>query len=402
MKPSKKIPPSEWMLERQSHNIMSALNNASDKPLALFVGGCVRDILLGKKSSDIDIATKHTPDIVQKICEAEGFKVIPTGIEHGTLTVVVKDKVFEITTLRKDVETDGRRAIVAFSDSWQEDAERRDFTINTLLLDIEGNVYDPTEQGLRDLEKRHIMFVGNPEQRIQEDYLRILRFFRFHAYYGEGMPDNKALEACQKHADKIPSLSKERISQEFYKILLSEYSPDALELMVENNILQGILSEKSGDFDHLSQEQHKYNAKHLSALLFVVLGSDFSFIEDVAESYLVFTNQQKKFFKAYDQAISDFDRDQDIEKLIYYHGKECAQQVILLKYQESKVKETLQVIESYDIPVFPINGEDAVSLGIPQNKEMGEALKNTEKWWVSKRFQPTRNDLLDYLKALFR
>ena len=228
---AKTIPAQPWMISPAARRIMRILNGGAAEPLALFVGGCVRNALAGEAVTDIDIATRLTPPEVMERCAAADIRAIPTGIDHGTVTAVVDGAPFEITTLRRDVETDGRHAVVAFSQDWREDAQRRDFTMNTLLADSGGHVYDPTGQGISDLAAGRVVFVGDPAQRIAEDYLRILRFFRFHARYGKGAPDAAALAACAAAADRIATLSRERISQEFFRILAAENPAPILRLM---------------------------------------------------------------------------------------------------------------------------------------------------------------------------
>lgn len=200
---------------------MAALTKAGGEGAARFVGGCVRDTLLGRdtREPDLDIATRLTPDQVMESLAAQGLRVEPTGLDHGTVTAVAFGRPFEITTLRKDVETDGRRAVVAFTSDWAEDAARRDFTMNALYADPDGRVHDPTGQGLADAVAGRVIFVGDPDTRIREDYLRILRFFRFLAHYGEGAPDPAALEACSRHAGQLARLSAERIAKEVLKLL---------------------------------------------------------------------------------------------------------------------------------------------------------------------------------------
>jgi len=267
MKPIKTTEPAQWMIADQTQAIMNALNAEAQN--ALFVGGCVRNLLLDEPVDDIDIATKHTPQQVQEILNAKTIKTIPTGIDHGTITAIIDDHKFEITTLRKDVETDGRRAVVAFSKEWSEDAERRDFTINTLLADTNGNIFDPTGQGISDLENRKIIFVGTPDQRIREDYLRILRFFRFHALYGAGEPDTAALKSCKTHADQIKTLSRERVTQEFFKILASKHPDSIFGIMFENNVLKEFSDVDLELLKHLSTFQDRYGLTALSGRLWI-------------------------------------------------------------------------------------------------------------------------------------
>ena len=235
MKADLTLPPPPWMQDDATQKVMHILNNAvgdsQDSPQALFVGGSVRNWLLKQSVEDIDIATKLVPKEVVEKLKAGNIKVIPTGIDHGTVTAVIEGKHFEITTLRHDVETDGRHAKVGFTQSWLEDAKRRDFTMNTLLADIEGNIYDPLGCGVEDAKAGHVVFVGDASVRIKEDYLRILRFFRFHAYYGRGDMDVAALEACRGAADNISTLSRERITQELLKILSVEDPTEILSVM---------------------------------------------------------------------------------------------------------------------------------------------------------------------------
>ncbi|SIS88451.1 CCA tRNA nucleotidyltransferase [Paracoccus saliphilus] len=206
---------------------------------AYLVGGAVRNALLGQPVDDIDIATDARPEDVQRLARSAGLKPVPTGIEHGTVTVVSDGRGFEVTTFRRDVETDGRRAVVAFSDSLDEDAKRRDFTMNALYADRSGAVIDPVG-GLPDLETRRLRFVGNPEQRIREDYLRILRFFRFHAWYGRDA-DPQAVAACAGLKDGLRQIARERIGSEMKKLLAAPNPVASVLLMAETGILPQIL-----------------------------------------------------------------------------------------------------------------------------------------------------------------
>lgn len=207
---------------------------------ALVVGGAVRNALLGEKVEDIDIATALRPERVMELASAAGLKVVPTGIEHGTVTVVAAGEGFEVTTFRRDVETDGRRAVVEFSDRLEEDAARRDFTINALYAGADGAVIDPVG-GLDDLAARRLRFVGDPAQRIAEDYLRILRFFRFHARYGRGAPDDAALAACAAGAEGLARISRERIGAEMRKLLSAPDPVEAVRLMQRTGVLAQVL-----------------------------------------------------------------------------------------------------------------------------------------------------------------
>ena len=208
-----------------------------------FVGGAVRDLLIGEEHSDLDLATTHSPQEVVRRLEARGIKAVPTGIEHGTITAVSSGTVVEVTTLRSDVSTDGRRATVAFTDDWQQDAARRDFTINALYADpFSGELFDYFG-GLDDLKSRTVRFIGEPLQRIAEDHLRILRYFRFHARYGHGDPDAQALEACTARANDLMALSRERIADELLKLFALEDPTPTVRLMLDRGLFVPVVPE---------------------------------------------------------------------------------------------------------------------------------------------------------------
>jgi poly(A) polymerase len=230
----------DWLTQAGTQSLCAALEGAGYR--ALFVGGCVRNALLGEPVADVDIATGATPENVTNIAESAGFKVVPTGFDHGTVTVIASGKPHEVTTFRRDVETDGRRAVVAFSTDITEDAARRDFTMNALYADRHGTVIDPLH-GLADLQARHVRFVGDAETRIREDYLRILRFFRFHAAYGdaaEGL-DPEGLAACAAFSAGLETISKERIGSEMRKLLSASDPAPAIASMVATGVLAQIL-----------------------------------------------------------------------------------------------------------------------------------------------------------------
>jgi poly(A) polymerase len=230
----------DWIGHPGTQALCAALEGAGFR--ALFVGGCVRNALLNEPVADIDIATDAMPETVSDIAESAGFKVVPTGIDHGTITVVALSEPHEVTTFRRDVETDGRRAVVAFSSRIEEDAQRRDFTMNALYADRHGQVIDPLN-GLPDLQARRIRFVGDAETRIREDYLRILRFFRFHAAYGDpdGGLDPEGLAACAALSVGLETISRERITAELRKLLAARDPAPAVAAMAQSGVLNRIL-----------------------------------------------------------------------------------------------------------------------------------------------------------------
>lgn len=230
----------KWMQDASLQQVFKMLH--TEQACVYYVGGCVRNAILNAGPTDIDLATDALPETVLKIAEKNGLRAIPTGIAHGTVSVLVKDRTIEITTFRKDVATDGRRAVVTFSKSIEEDALRRDFTMNALYADVDGQIYDPLD-GLKDTLARKIRFIADPDQRIKEDYLRILRFFRLHAYYGDlddGL-DPEALDACTRHLEGLGTLSKERIGQEICKLLAAPNPAQSIAAMMHCGVLAQIL-----------------------------------------------------------------------------------------------------------------------------------------------------------------
>ncbi len=227
-----------WLREAPLRDILAALDGDGEE--ARIVGGAVRNALLGEPHGDIDIATTAPPAEVIRLVEAAGFKAVPTGVEHGTVTVVAAGQPFEVTTLREDVETFGRHAKVVFGRDWKRDAERRDFTMNALSLSRDGTVHDYVG-GLADIEARRVRFIGDAARRIAEDYLRILRFFRFHAAYGEGSPDPQGLAACIEGRAGLEQLSRERVRMEMVKLLVAKHAVPTLALMTETGLLEQVL-----------------------------------------------------------------------------------------------------------------------------------------------------------------
>jgi poly(A) polymerase len=403
MIPALSIEPPDWMTSHESRDLMALLNNSGDTPQALFVGGCVRNAVLGREVQDLDIATRWHPQDVAEKCHAAGLKVIPTGIDHGTVTVVVDQMVYEITTLRRDVSTDGRRATVVFSKDWQEDAARRDFTMNALYADEGGRIYDPLDKGVDDLKAGRVIFVGNPAQRIAEDVLRILRFFRFHAYYGQGQPSSEALQACQEAADQLQTLSRERITQEFFKILMADGVVPLLELMFMHNVLDCLPHPgyQPEDLESLLKLQDQFDQHHVLPRLFLLMnGSMDQFF--AAEKYLIYTNEQKKHFEIYHELFLNYDCDQaiPIKHLIYKHNKDLVKNFILIcAATRSQYDPTndIQMAEDWPSPELPVDGRDVLENGVRKGPEVGELLKQVENWWIDHDFQPDRAQCLKKL-----
>ena len=264
-----------------------------------FVGGAVRDAIAGRKSFDIDLSTDLSPEELLEACEDAGVKTVPIGLKFGTLGVVVNGNVLEITSLRKDVITDGRHAIVEFTDDWKEDASRRDLTINAVYADEKGNVFDYYD-GISDLEKGVVRFIGDPDQRIKEDYLRILRFFRFHSLFAKTKYDKKALNACIDNREGLEKISIERIRDELIKIILTPNAPKVFATMLDNDILQNWL----GKSNYLSNLQFLINLEDAYNLqpcylrrFFVLYFPDRELAENIAVR-LHMTKKQKEEYKS--------------------------------------------------------------------------------------------------------
>jgi len=304
--------------------------------LIRFVGGTVRDELLGIPHADVDLATRLNPNAVMERLGATKIKAIPTGIDHGTITAVSRGQVAEITTLRRDVSTDGRRATVAFTEDWQEDAARRDFTINALSADpVTGEIFDYFG-GLEDLEARHIRFIGDPLARIAEDHLRILRFFRFHARFGSGELDGAALDACAARANDLMALSRERIADELLKLLAVEDPSATLEIMLGHGILRPVLPEiepaRLVDLHNLISAERQAGIAPDPLRRFAALLPWDPEVADGIASRLKLSNKARKRLGCA-AVVEQFD---DPRALAYRIGTECAVDRLLLAAQPAE------------------------------------------------------------------
>lgn len=397
----KQVVPPEWMRAPQTMRVMDALGAGN----ARFVGGCVRNMLLGCEVGDVDIATVWTPEEVTARLESAWIKVVPTGIDHGTVTAVIDKAPFEITTLRKDIETDGRRAVVGFTKDWREDALRRDFTMNTLLADMDGNIYDPTGEGVKDLEARRVRFVGDPAKRIAEDYLRVLRFFRFHAAYGKGEPDKDALAACREAAGKISTLSRERITQEVFKILSVENPVEILSVIFDNRILPGFVfpEYEPGLMRHVCTFQNRFGLAFIASRIFILSGLSLKNVEAM-EKILLLPKVFRKDIEAISQVLNlpPLNKDHAVRAAVYEYGRVPAAQALMIELAQDRVMngyalKAIEIIQKWDIPDFPLTGNDLMKAGIKEGPELGAALRIAEDWWIENEFRPDRTALFNYL-----
>ncbi|NBT85460.1 MAG: CCA tRNA nucleotidyltransferase [Alphaproteobacteria bacterium] len=344
------------------------------------VGGCVRDALLGIKTNDIDMAVNVVPEKAKEILENADIKVIPTGIEHGTMTAVLHKIPFQITSLRQDWQTDGRHAKVIFGKDWLEDAKRRDFTINALSLDKDGVLYDPFE-GRADLEKGIIRFIGNPATRIQEDYLRILRYYRFLAYYGKGEP--KPIPELKECSKGLASLSKERISQEFLKLLGAKNPLISLTLMKKDGIFLSLFAEDPS----LEKIESIAHLENLLGIQISTIRRLYALFHD--NNKLLLSNEQKKHLHCLNKALLETDR----RRIYYYFGEEITLDWALWS---KDYKENLSWLNQQSELIFPLKGQDLLDKGVNAGRSLGVALKKTEDWWVSKDFAPNKQECLEY------
>lgn len=380
------------MKTKSVRRLFKILQFGAKEPRILFVGGCVRNAILSEAISDIDLATTlHPEDVIRLLTEA-GVKVIPTGIDHGTVTAVLDSEVFQITTLRKDVETNGRHAVVAFTDDWAEDAGRRDFTLNTLLADLKGGIYDPLGTGLRDLRQRKIRFVGEADIRIREDYLRILRFFRFHARYGKGRPDALALKACAKYAHKLKILSKERVTQEILKILSGPQAGSIIPYMNKSGVLKALADPKfeESHFKHLE----KLNKSCADVIgLAILAGFSKSGTRRIENSLRLSKIQIKQldsiitYLKTF-KALSDF----SLKLLLYKAGREVAELVLLSRLVIDNVPQkkaflAIEALKTMEKPILPLRGQDLIIRGMAPGPEIKKTLEKFERLWIKNNFR---------------
>lgn len=410
MKPAGKLEPVSWMRAPETGAVMAAL--MADGVPARFVGGCVRDTLLGRTVKDIDIATAEAPDRVVALLEDAGLKAIPTGIAHGTITTLLDGEPCEITTLRLDVETFGRHARVAYTDDWEADAHRRDFTINALFCDLDGTLYDPTG-GLADLEARRVRFVGVARDRIQEDLLRLLRFFRFHAYYGTGSADEEALQACRQMAGDIATLSAERIWTELKRLLGAPSAADVLTLMADWDVLPHVLPE-AGSRDLLASLIHVEAKAGLEPdpvrRLSVLMTMDPTGARNFADRLrLSKAETQRLEFLLNPSARPAPDLPETENRAMLYRlGAEKFVDSVLLGWaiaghvNDEPWQALLKLPDCSPVPDFPLNGDDVLALGIGSGQLVGALLAEVERWWIDQDFKPDRAACLAQLKIAAR
>lgn len=410
----------EWLGDDRLQRLLAALGANGDE--AMVAGGAVRNALLGQEVADIDIATTTLPPETISRAEAAGFRAIPTGIEHGTITVVADGRPFEVTTLRADVATDGRRAKVRFGRDWKADAERRDFTINGLYARADGTVVDLVG-GLADLESRRLRFIGDPEARIREDYLRILRFFRFFAWYGSGRPDAEGLKACARLKDGLDQLSAERVWAELRRLLSAPDPSRALLWMRQAGVLTRVLpeSEKWG-IDGLhplvaAEGDLGWRADPLLRLASIVppdaermdaMARRLRLSNADAERLRLWASARKPDPKTPESGLAAAlyagDRQAIVDRLrlSLSSARNRALESNDAMMEAGGYSRLLKFAEGWHRPEFPLSGRDLLALGATPGPEVGGMLKTLEDRWVESGFALDRDALLQRATAILK
>ncbi|MBI3447122.1 MAG: CCA tRNA nucleotidyltransferase [Magnetospirillum sp.] len=418
--PIGQLGPQEWMDAPETRAVIAALR--ADGAEVRFVGGCVRDALLKRPIKDVDIATPDPPERVLALLDDAGIHAIPTGIDHGTVTAVIGKAHYEITTLRVDVESFGRHARIEFTDDWRADASRRDFTMNALSANPEGMVYDPFD-GIADLSAGRVRFVGNPEQRIEEDALRLLRYFRFHAHYGRGSGmESRALNACRRMVSKLASLSGERVAGELIRLLQSDDPATVMLIMHGNGILAQILPE-AREFGRLrtlvwlerrglARPEVRPDAIRRLACLLV---TDRAGAEILGERLKLSGQQTRRVVAmAAPRLVPDPSMDGPaVRRALRQVGPEEFRDLVLITWAGRRsltarpdAAETgcwnglLDASRDW-VPVdLPVKGRDLLEMGVPHGPRIGEILAEVDAWWEGRDYRPDRGQCLEKLRSL--
>ena len=386
-----RLPDAPWQGRAGIARLLEALGAAEGE--TRYVGGCVRDTLLGLEVSDVDLATRLAPEEVIRRLEAARIKAVPTGLAHGTITAVSGGAPVEVTTLRRDVSTDGRRATIAYTEDWREDAARRDFTINALSADPRsGEIFDYFG-GVEDLEERRVRFIGDPLQRIAEDHLRILRFFRFHARFGAGEPDAPALDACAARANDLMALSRERIADELLKLLALRDPAPTVRLMIGRGIFRPVLPEiaSSDRLEALVDAEQAAGigpdpVRRLAALLPV----DTEVAAAVAARLRLSKRKAKRLVSAADPRL------EAPEALAYRIGAAEAVDRLLLHGEPGP---DLKALERWQAPRLPVGGGDLVGMGLSAGPVVAATLQAIEREWVAAGFPADRETVRALARA---
>jgi poly(A) polymerase len=401
--PLPRLDEAEWLKRPQTQAVYEALQ-AGGYP-ARAVGGVVRNALLGEPVADVDIATPAPPDEVMRLATTAGLKAVPTGLQHGTVTVIADHTPFEVTTLREDVETFGRHARVAFTEDWAADARRRDFTINALYCDRHGEVYDPLG-GFVDVLARRVRFIGDPAERIREDYLRILRFFRLTAVYAAGPPDPEGLSAAVRERAGLALLSGERIHQELMRLLAAPRAPDLIDSMRDYGLLTTVLpvAPRPVFLRRLAQIEQALKLSPNPALRLAAIGVE------VSEDALRLRDRLRLSTAEFDtlaraaaaprEGLHPETSEREAKVYLYRFGAKVMREQLLLNWSRSSTDPydpaataLYALPERWQPPVFPLSGADVVGAGVPPSPRVGEILRTLESGWIAAGFPDDRRQL---------
>ena len=417
--PLGRLAPQAWMTQSPTRRVVAALTTEGAE--VRFIGGCVRDAILQRQVRDIDLALALPPDAVMRLLTAAGIKVIPTGVDHGTVTALIEGVPFEITTLRIDVETDGRRAKVAFTDDWVADAARRDFTINAMSCTPDGSVYDYFD-GLRDLGQGRIRFVGDARARISEDVLRLLRFFRFYAHYGKPPPDGDALAACREWADKVTLLSGERVRIEILRTLLAPNPNDAFEFMRTHHVLEHVLPEASEPGRLRQMAWLELSGLPPGTVSVDAIRRLAALVRTSAEGAtqlgerLRLSNRERERLVALAAPVFCPEPDApplELQHALHRLGRETVIDLILLAWAAERARvgvsrpvrtqawqAMLDRARAWVANPFPLRGRDAVAAGIAHGPDIGRLMAEVEAWWAEDGYTADREACLARMRAL--
>lgn len=386
-----------WFESAETKAVMAALNSANAGE-SRFVGGCVRNTLLGEPIDDIDIATQIHPELVMAAAKAAGLGAEPTGIDHGTVTLIANHIPYEVTTLRQDVTTDGRRATVSFTQNWDDDAQRRDFRVNALYADFEGTIIDPTGGGLDDIVNQRIVFIGDAKERLREDHLRSLRFFRFSARYAKQI-DQVGLDACAEMKEGLRGLSAERVWKELKNLLKSKDPAAEIEAMQKIGVFDIIAPE----LDRLHQMLEFMQQNSVAdPILRILAGINPDKLDAFQKRMKTSVDEAKRMKAALNGKIvirEDIAADA-IAKAAYAIGKSAfSDKVQLATLTDAKRIELLAAIDNWTRPVFPIKGDDVKNIGVKQGPQIGQILRNLEQRWIDDNFQTSDSQLRIWLNC---
>jgi len=386
--------------------IFSYLNSFDKNDNVRFVGGCIRKAINNENIDDIDLATSLVPNEVKKKLISNNIQVIDTGITHGTVTAILNKKKFEITTLRKDISTDGRHANVEFTLDWEEDAQRRDFTINAIYADIDGNIFDPVN-GISDLKNGKVNFIGSAKNRIKEDYLRILRYFRFFTQYCKTSHDEDTIKFIKQNINGINTISNERIFDELKKILALKNIYDLFDNRISREIILNIFPQfkyykRLNNIINLNEKiKNKFDKDLFLALLIIDQSQDHQYFSHKYKIPNILKNRFNNISKNYELIkTKKFYYEKNIKKMLYFLGKEYVQDLLLFsiginsKNQIIEIEKLLKLIISYEIPKFPISGDYLKERGYITGEKLGKKLKLLEDKWIENNFAIDQ-DLID-------